>query len=99
MRESITQIRRVIVSRRSRSGTATTEKNAWKEDKQKGAGKPAPVHKDFDELLFLIFPNNGDNIFLFDIDKIKCLAFFVDDLNAKRMTARKDVYDRSFAII
>ena len=34
MRESITQIRRVIVSRRSRSGTATTEKKPRKEDKK-----------------------------------------------------------------
>ena len=34
MRESITRIRRVIVSRRSRSGTATTEKKQRKEDKK-----------------------------------------------------------------
>ncbi len=73
MRESITQIRRVIVSRRSRSATATTEKKPRKEDKnhpnkpiglpgtpkQKGAGKPAPIHriKSFNSQdVILVFP-------------------------------------------
>ena len=34
-------------ARRSRSATATTEKKPRKEDKQKGAGKPAPVHRSY----------------------------------------------------
>ena len=55
----ITRSPSVIVARRSRSATATTEKKLRKEDKnhpnkpiglpgtpnQKGAGEPAPVHK------------------------------------------------------
>ncbi len=74
------------------------EKKPRKEDK-KGAGEPAPVHKDFDELLFLIFPKNGDNIFLFNIDKIKRLSVLIDDFDAICTTARIDMHDRSFTII
>ena len=42
-------------ARRSSYTTATTEKKPRKKDKQKGAGKPAPVHRDY---LLYLFSNS-----------------------------------------
>jgi hypothetical protein len=84
MRESITQIRRVIVARRSRYTTVTTEKKPRKEDKQKGAGEPAPVHKTYSSKKWIQYNETAIAIiitfvFLFDVVIDVVNAFKVQD--------------------